>query len=233
MASVPTTEENAASRHAALNRWWRLLWRQGYDMSSFDSTAQILIASSAYSGETLGAITHGYELLEALSTDPVYIEEIRGTAQSPDASSSVTTRTDWPFYHGIDVIGYCLDELTGEIEWRARQYGTHFYGTPKARISPHVTYERMIIRAGFGDRNRHIIDNKTGERIIGPEIEKYSGTKSEQMVYKVFGAYFRLDDANTGKQIRMYQTEQALAGKNGPPDHFGPILVDKINDLVF
>ncbi|MFC1653206.1 hypothetical protein ACFL3F_05760 [Planctomycetota bacterium] len=25
--SVPITKENVKSRHAALNRWWRLLWR--------------------------------------------------------------------------------------------------------------------------------------------------------------------------------------------------------------
>ena len=259
IASVPTTEENAASRHAALTRWWRLLWRQGYNLSSFDSTAKILLASRDYSGETLDAITHGYELLEALYDNPVYIKEIKGKSLAGDGSSPVNARTDWPFYHGIDgaqtgyspdagpsegklawrfpkpykvnaspvinngkvylsspgidVIGYCLDENSGKIEWRARQYGTEFYGTPKARVSPVVTDERMIIRTGYGDKNMHVLDKKTGVRIIGPEIENYTGTDTELMVYKVFGSYFRLDDANTGKQIRMYQTELALVGE--------------------
>ena len=51
VSSIPTNEENAKSRHAALNRWWRLMWRQGYDMSAFDSTALILLTNGQYSAE--------------------------------------------------------------------------------------------------------------------------------------------------------------------------------------
>ena len=66
ISSVPTNEENAVSRHAALDRWWRLLWRQGYDMSVFDSTACKLVLSRKYDDETMEAINHGYKLLENL-----------------------------------------------------------------------------------------------------------------------------------------------------------------------
>jgi hypothetical protein len=32
--------------------------------------------------------------------------------------------------------------------------------------------------------------------------------------------------------MKIWELVEA-AGKNGPHEHFGPILVDKVNDLVF
>ena len=274
IASIPTTKENAKSRHAALDRWWRLLWRQGYDMSSFDSTACRLVLSREYDKETLNEINHGYGLLETLFADPIYIERIQGTLPAGDGSSTENKRTDWPFYHGIDgaqtgyspdvgpsvgklawrypkshsfnespvirngkiylsspgvdVIGYCLDEKTGEIEWRVRQFGTKFYGTPKARVSPLVTDDRMIIRLGA---NAHVFDKNTGERIKESEIENYAGTNTEQTVRRADDGSIILSDANTDKEIRTFKPEQNIIEE--PVLHNGNIYVNCEEGMVY
>lgn len=253
---VPTTKENAKSRHAALNRWWRLLWRQGYDMSSFDSTAKILLRRSEYSDAKLNAITHGYTVLENLKANPVFIPEVTGESQLDKGSSTSMKSTNWPFYHGIDiaqtgyspdvgpsegklawrfpqsfeynalpiidkgkiyltspgvdVIGYCLDEKSGKIEWKARQYGIKFYETPKARLSPTVTTEKVIFKTG---RRNHEFNKENGKRITGHAIEQHLETGFEQIVVWAGRNRFRLENANTGQAIRVYETEQALLGE--------------------
>lgn len=272
MVSIPTTEENAASRHAALNRWWRLLWRQGYDMSSFDSTASLLVLSNGYDNETITTINHGYGLLENLFAAPVYIKRITGSSKPANSSSDESTHTDWPFYHGIDgaqtgyspdngplkgqlawrfpksqnfnklpvindgkiylsspgidVIGYCLDEKSGKIEWRARQFGIKFYGTPRANASPFVTDDRMIISVGS---RMHVVDKNTGKQIKEPE--NYTGANDDLIVIGGSGRNFRLYNANTGKETRSYKTEQPLIGE--PELHKGEIYVNCEEGMVY
>ena len=256
IATNPTTRENALSRHAALNRWWRFLWRQGYSMDAFDSTAEILVVEPDYSEAKFKAINQGYSILENLAANPVLIPEI--TKERPESmDSSNLIRTDWPFYHGIDkaqtgyspdvgpsegklswrfpqsfnfsavpvidngkvylcspgvdVIGFCLDEMTGDVDWRVRQNGTRFYGTPKANSSPTVSTGRVMFKLG-NDRNKQVVDRASGEQITGPELNNYPEADFKQTVVAVGPNRFLLENANTGKTIREYVTEHELLG---------------------
>lgn len=61
---------------------------------------------------------------------------------------------------GIDVVGFCLDEKTGEVIWRARQYGEKFYGSPKAKETPVVTGEGIWIKT---NRRTSLFNKESGE----------------------------------------------------------------------
>ncbi|MEX0320979.1 MAG: PQQ-binding-like beta-propeller repeat protein [Puniceicoccaceae bacterium] len=256
VATTPTTIENAKSRHAALNRWWRLLWRQGFNMDSFDSTARTLVLEPDYSDAKIDAISHGYNLLENLAASPVLIPEITKQHQGSNDPPNPTT-TDWPFYHGVDiaqtgyspdvgpsegklawrfpqsfiysaapviddgkiylcspgvdVIGFCLDEISGKVEWRVRQHATKFYGTPKANLSPAVSKGRVSFKIGSG-RSSQVIDKRSGKLISGHELEKYLEPDHAHDVVATGENRFRIENASTGKVIREYETEQELVG---------------------
>lgn len=249
-----TQPDNARSHHAALSRWWRLMWRQGYNMSAFDETASILVSIRDYTPEVTRTIDRGFAILEKLHANPVFIKEVKGEAPE----NHTTPATDWPFYHGIDgaqtgyspdpgpsegkiswrfpkpyksnacpvvsngkvflsspgidVIGYCLDEESGKVIWKARQYGTEFYGTPKSRVSPHLASDRVLIRTGALERNFYLLDRETGQRLKPAEKHTYNG-HGNLAVYKVYEGFFALTDVTNGRVIRYYDTGKELAGE--------------------
>lgn len=123
--SSPTTKSNVRSRHAALRRWWRLFWRQGYDMSAFDKTSWILLSKGENTPRMIKAIDQGFSILEDLFANPVYIAEVAGAADEVDRdgqSENGMKRTNWPFYHGVDgaQTGYSPDvgPSQGKLAWR-------------------------------------------------------------------------------------------------------------------
>ena len=172
-----TTAANLENRRAALFRWYRLLWRQGYNLKPFDDLAKELINDSNPTEKAAQTIDAGFAKLEELFARGERIEEIKGEVSSkesgktnwagafgtdgsqrgysPDEGPS-EGKIDWKFAKGyisiakpviedgkiyvsspgIDVMGYCLDEKTGKVEWTARQLGTWFYGLIKNKL-PH------------------------------------------------------------------------------------------------
>lgn len=251
VSSSLTTTENAGSRRTALYRWWRLLWRQGYDMRSFDHTAESLVYNKNDSTLAHKAITQGFAQLEALSANPVLIKEVRGTPKP------TTSETNWPFYMGTDghqtgyspdmgpnagrlawrfpkgyrwdaypvlrdgrvylaspgtdVIGYCLDEGTGDVIWKARQYGRNTYATRGARITPVVTGDRVLLPRRYGPLPLAILDRNTGERVKAPSLNP--GSEREVMVRSQYGRNVVLCDARSGRIIWRFITSGPLAGQ--------------------
>jgi len=76
--SNPTIEINVKERRAALYRLWRLLWRQGMNMSSFDAIANDLLILSNDDNMVNGVMDKGFKTLEGIILNPAYIEEVRG-----------------------------------------------------------------------------------------------------------------------------------------------------------
>ncbi len=113
----PTIERNVKERRAALYRLWRLLRRQGMDMSSFDSFANDLIILSNDNKMVYGVIDNGFATLEHIIANPIFIKEVKGKA-STQSSSTI----NWPVYHGVNGSqnGYSPDKgpETGEIVWK-------------------------------------------------------------------------------------------------------------------
>lgn len=112
-----TDVTNYDSRRTALLRWWRLLWRQGYDLSSFYEVADKLLNHDHASPQSWRAIEEGFAILEAFVANPVRVEEVVG---KPSAGKSSVT--DWPFYMGSTKAnqGFSPDAgpSEGKFAWR-------------------------------------------------------------------------------------------------------------------
>lgn len=115
--SNPTIEINVKERRASLYRLWRLLWRQGMDMSSFDSYANDLIILNNENKMVYGVIDNGFAALNRIIANPKFIKEVKGKA-----STQASSTTNWSVYHGVDGSqnGFSPDKgpETGEIVWK-------------------------------------------------------------------------------------------------------------------
>ncbi len=138
----PTTANNVITRRAALYRWWRLLWHQGYNMDAFDEVAEMLLnlPDSTINGQQ--SITIGFMKLEEMMSVGEKIPEIRG----PKSTKS-STITNWPLYHGTDASqnGFSPDDgpSRGDIVWKfPKSYGCD--------ISPQIDSGRVYL-PGIGD----------------------------------------------------------------------------------
>jgi outer membrane protein assembly factor BamB len=52
---------------------------------------------------------------------------------------------------GLVTIAYCLDEATGKVIWKAKQYGTSLYNEARVASTPVVLKDAIVVReAGSG-----------------------------------------------------------------------------------
>ncbi len=162
ITTIPTTEENISSRHAALRMWYRLFWRQGYDMSAFKAIDWVLINRIEKTPEMIQAIGEGYAILEDLQSYPIYVKEVQGVEVKDKTG---TSKTNWPFYHGIDgaQTGYSPDigPSLGKVVWRF----------PKPNQSRTLQPVLSQGRVYFANRN-YCLNEETGERIEINEAER-------------------------------------------------------------
>ncbi|GAL67990.1 outer membrane protein assembly factor BamB family protein [Jejuia pallidilutea] len=124
----PTNETNYKSRKSAFYRWWRLFWRQGYDLRDLDSISQQLITNKPNPKENYLVVDEAYSQLEGLLKSGKKIQEKKGK----EAQGS-TSKTNWPFYFGTEEsqIGHSPDQgpTKGEIAWKFPK-GYYSYAHP-------------------------------------------------------------------------------------------------------
>lgn len=194
--SSATTESNVRSRHGAIRRWWRIFWRQGYNMSAFEENSWILITRWENSPEMIQAIDQGFSILENLLVNPVYIPEVVVSINKvvPDTKSrNEGSRTNWPFYHGIDgaQTGYSPDAgpSMGKLAWRFPKPNQS-----TTRLPVLLNGRVYISRLGYS------IDEVTGERIETdkPEID---ATQSEERI---------ISAKNYGNKVLLLENEEIL-----------------------
>ncbi|ANQ52804.1 PQQ-binding-like beta-propeller repeat protein [Flammeovirga sp. MY04] len=111
-----TKKNNINERFGALVRLWRLYRKQGFDMRPFDAVAnQLLMVKNDQKKYAL--IDEGFAVLEQIIKNGERIPEIRGTK-----SLAWNTKTNWPYYHGIDghQAGNTTDigPQTGKVIWK-------------------------------------------------------------------------------------------------------------------
>ena len=257
--SNPTDVSNVLSRRAALYRWWRLLWHQGYDMNmnNYDATWESVLINPGVNAVAQKAVNAAYAALEDIMANGTIIPEVAGT---PDESGPAT-ETDWPVYHGTDgnqtgyspdvgpskgsiawrvakgnfwyaapaiengrvytaapgadVMAYCLDEITGEVIWKGRQFGTDIYQTPGSIFSPVVSSNKVLFSTGWWQAGKHMAVNKrTG--IIESQLAAggtAGGGTSQLMVYKHNRWNVILADATTGKGVWQFESGGDLSGE--------------------
>lgn len=153
----PTTANNVITRRAALYRWWRLLWHQGYNMDAFDEVAEMLLnlPDSTINGQQ--SITIGFMKLEEMVLIGKKISEIIGTNSTK--SSAIT---NWPLYHGTDASqnGFSPDDgpSRGDIVWKfPKSYGCD--------ISPKIDSGRVYLPGIGDDVIAYCLDEITGSVI--------------------------------------------------------------------
>lgn len=197
---VPTSPANYQSRRAALIRWWRFIWRQGYDMSAFDSLANQLIINKKPSAAAYQTLDSGYKALELISLSAKKIETFTATA-APGQPSSIT---NWPVYHGTDGSqnGYSTDAgpQTGEVAWR-------FPKTNGWNASVVIKNGKVYTAGADTDVVAYCLDEKTGNviwkgRTFSDSYYTQAGAKytpvvsSTNMLIQTRGKLFNFDLAN-------------------------------------
>jgi outer membrane protein assembly factor BamB len=154
--STPTTAESYLNRRAALSRWWRLLWRQGCDMSSFSEVGGYITHMKPSAQWARKQLDKGYAILEQIQANPRRIPDIRG------APGRAGTKTDWPMYLSTDgsQTGYSPDPgpSAGEIVWR---FPKHY----RWNARPVMQDGRIYLSAPGPDVVGYCLDEKTGKTL--------------------------------------------------------------------
>ncbi|MFY0654965.1 MAG: PQQ-binding-like beta-propeller repeat protein [Cyclobacteriaceae bacterium] len=212
-----TNVENIDSRRAALFRWFRLLWRQGLDLDSFDETADILVNSVRNKDQNFAAIDSGFLILERILLNPKKIPEIK----SKRTGQQSTTKTNWPFFFGTQESqrGYSPDAgpSKGEIAWKYPK-GYYWNAAPKIENGKIYASSPGIDVVGL------CLDEKTGKTIwrgrqngihfYGAPTPRWSPIISDDYM-TVRCAYtpetIRVFDKSTGK---LMENPQASAVQN-------------------
>ena len=175
---APTDASNALSRRAALYRWWRLLWHQGYDMNAggHDAAWNRLLGNPGGDAPACEAIDDAYAAMEDITARGTIIPELKGQA----GGAGSTGRTDWPAYHGTDgsQTGFSPDTgpSKGRIAWRVAK-GNFWYAAPV------IENGRVYIASPGADVVAYCLDEATGEVI-------WSGRQFGTDVYQTPGAIF-------------------------------------------
>ena len=207
IGTLPTTESNAADRRAALYRWWRFMWRQGMDMSRFDSLANLLINNQNDTDLGQKFISEGFQRLEEMWSNPIFIQEINGSMPSPTGTTTGTT-TNWPVYHGVNgsQSGFSPDEgpSQGKVVWK--------FPKTNGWNAAVVIKEGKIYTSGAGsDVIAYCLDEKTGEvvwkgRQHSPSYynnpgSKYTPFTTDKEVIIRAGRNFHIFNKSTGEKI--------------------------------
>lgn len=152
-----TNQSNFISHRAALYRFWRLLWSQGYNMNAknYNARWELLLRSSD------GTIAHkavdsAYAALEDLLANRILIPEISGKADELQDKS----KTDWPSYHGTDgsQTGFSPDAgpSKGKIAWKVAK-GNFWYAKPV------IEDGKVYIASPGSDVFAYCLNEKTGK----------------------------------------------------------------------
>ena len=206
----PTTAENVVIRRAALYRWWRLLWHQGYDMDAFDEVAEMLLnlPNSKQAGQQ--STTLGFMKLEEMMSSGKKIPEIRGPK-----NTILSSTTNWPLYHGTDATqsGYSPDNgpSSGNVLWKfPKSYGCD--------ISPLIDSGRVYLPGIGDDVIAYCLDEISGKVIwkghkYGSEFYHNISWNNKAMLTEnrllvKTGAGLKLFEKTTGKLLSQSQVSE-------------------------
>ena len=152
-----TDASNYDSRRSGLMRWWRLFWRQGYDLRSFDEVADKILDRRLEPPEKWRAIEEGYQVLEAVLEKPVLIEFVKG-----EPSRASTTTTDWPVFMGPTRMNQGSSPDVGPSE------GSFAWRFPKGyywNATPVIKDGKIYVSSPGIDVVAFCLDEKTGKTL--------------------------------------------------------------------
>ena len=176
IVSAPTNATNVQSRRAALYRWWRLLWHQGFDMNRDGKMKVWERAISSQGSLSFQALDAAYAALEEIAAEGIIVPEV----EFRQSGTVNTTKTNWPGYHGTNgsQTGYSPDSgpLKGKVAWRIPK-GNFWYAKP-------VIEDGKIYAASPGsDVIAYCLEEKTGKVI-------WNGRQFGTQIYVTPGSIF-------------------------------------------
>jgi outer membrane protein assembly factor BamB len=121
---------------------------------------------------------------------------------------------------GADVIAYCLDGKSGQIIWKARQYGENIYQIPGAIHTPVVTEDTVLISTGWWQHTTHLVLSKENGRLKSrmAAANGRNGSTDQLMAFKHNRSFIAMSDARTGEGVRTFNAGGFLCGE--------PVVVD-------
>jgi outer membrane protein assembly factor BamB len=116
---------------------------------------------------------------------------------------------------GADVVAYCLDGKSGEVVWKARQYGEQVYELPGAIHTPFVTEDTVLISTGWWQHSDHLVLDKENGRLRSrtPAAGLGAGSAERIMAFKHNRSFVAMSDARTGEGVRAFNAGGYLSGE--------------------
>ncbi|WP_338239159.1 PQQ-binding-like beta-propeller repeat protein [Persicobacter diffluens] len=153
----PTTINNVKAHRAALYRWWRLMWRKGYDLSDLQPLADQLLKVKNDNPKAPALVDSAFGALSLLQSQDIKITEKQGRLQSFKGQ-----KTNWNFYNGTDGhhTGYSPDQgaTEGKAVWR---FAKGYY----SNASPVLKDGKLYFSTPAIDVMAMCLDENTGETI--------------------------------------------------------------------
>lgn len=112
---------------------------------------------------------------------------------------------------GIDVVAFCLDEETGQVDWRARQFGERFYGTPTSKYDPIVSAEHVLIRSGMFEEGMKVFGKDSGQ--LSNVDDRNHSSADHTFAYTRIDSRVVLADAISGQDVWTFDTKSTLSGE--------------------
>jgi outer membrane protein assembly factor BamB len=113
---------------------------------------------------------------------------------------------------GDDVVAYSLDEVTGNVIWKGRKYGSEYYHNIGLNNSAMLTGNRMLVKTGAGLK---MFEKTTGKFIPQGKLSKE--ISSQKTIYpKILKQglnHFSCINAQTGKIIRRFRSPDKISGQ--------------------
>jgi hypothetical protein len=210
----PTSSATYQGRKAALYRWWRFMWRQGMDMTPFDSIANQLINVNTNTQEACQVVDAGFAKLESMIRNPKYIPLVKGSAVSGNHQ-----KTDWPMYHSSDgsLRGFSPDPgpSKGSISWK--------FPKTNGWDASVVIENGLVFTSGAGsDVIAYCLDEETGKILwkgrqmshgyYGRPGSKTAPIVTEEDIVIKAGRFLHFFDKETGKISNSENVRNIISG---------------------
>ncbi|WP_281614959.1 PQQ-binding-like beta-propeller repeat protein [Flammeovirga sp. SubArs3] len=246
-----TSSENIEKRRATLYRWWRLLMKQGYELSDFDSLGNNLVIYSNHHQEASKTIDEGFQCLEGIFNNKKRVNEI---AIEQVDSLIHTSNTNWPQYHGTntlqtgfspdvgpyrgniawkfpksygcqispiiengkiyitgegsDIIGYCLDEESGKVEWKAMINKANYYSNSDRRQDAIVLENSVQFIAGH---KTYKFNKKDGFQLL--KKKEHSGGKKQKLICRKIDLKTLVIIDGNGNVLNYFTEKDGITGQ--------------------
>lgn len=110
---------------------------------------------------------------------------------------------------GGDVIGYCIDEKSGTVAWKAIIHKAHYYANSDIRRDAIVLDSVVLFKVGY---QSYFFKKSKGDRVDSPSKGKHFSQK-KPLVRKMDNNTLLLLDPNSGKVLNYFKEDEGVTGE--------------------